>query len=82
MGKIDSEVICEAIMSLVGPVDPVGCSNVDRERLGNIVTLGEVVNELANKLWYVSQRESQSVVECSEEAKKALKAIADYTEGL
>lgn len=47
---MESETVYEVVKKIVGPIEPVGCSNTDEKRLENLKLLTSVVGRLLNDI--------------------------------
>lgn len=79
MKKLDT---AEIVKKLSGPIEPLGDSGIDRDRLENLNELGETVHELIQQIYcvYSDHKHSHegSVIEASRKAKSILRNLADY----
>ena len=53
----DEQINIKAVVDkLIGPIEPVGDSNIDRERLGNLKEYILVVDDVITELFQISNR--------------------------
>jgi hypothetical protein len=72
--------IHEIVERLIGPIEPVGCSNTDAKRLDNLKRLTGLIDELLRDILFVSRSKishEYSVRAAGEHASKSLKYIVE-----
>lgn len=80
---MNSEVIIEVVDRLVGSIEPYGSTQIDEERLKNLETLIEVMDEYINEIIDVTKyrnRYEYSILEIAERAYDWLVGLRDYTD--
>lgn len=80
---MNSEVIIEVIDRLVGSIEPYGSTQIDEERLKNLETLFEVMDEYINEIEKVARyrnRHEYSIVTMADRAYDWLVGLRDYTD--
>jgi len=80
-----SEVIIEVIDKLVGSIEPYGSTQIDEERLKNLETLLEVMDEYINEIINVTKyrnRHEYSILEIAERAYDWIVGLRDYTDDI
>ena len=80
-----SEVIIEVIDRLVGSIEPYGSTQIDEERLKNLETLLEVMDEYIGEIIDVTKyrnRYEYSILEIAERAYDWLVDLRDYTDDI
>lgn len=78
-----SEVIIEVIDKLVGSIEPYGSSQIDEERLRNLETLLDVMDEYINEIIDVTKyrnRYEYSILRIADRAYDWLADLRDYTD--
>lgn len=80
---MNSEVIIEVIDRLVGSIEPYGSTQIDEERLKNLETLLEVMDEYINEIIDVTKyrnRYEYSILEIANRAYDWVVGLRDYTD--
>ena len=78
-----SEVIIEVIDRLVGSIEPYGSESIDKERLENLETLIEILDEYINEMIDVTKyrnRYEYSILKIADRAYEWLVELRDYTD--
>lgn len=78
-----SEVIIEVIDRLVGSVEPYGSTEIDKERLENLETLLEIMDEYIKEIEEVTRfrnRYEYSILAIANKAYDWLVGLRDYTD--
>jgi hypothetical protein len=81
MDAVDIETV---VMKLVGPVDPVGDSRIDADRLDNLKALCNLTEALVGRIAYVAAKDERlaSVKAAKDKALACLKSIAEDASGV
>lgn len=82
---MNSEVIIEVIDKLVGSIEPYGSTQIDEERLKNLETLLEVMDEYINEIIDVTKyrnRYEYSILAIAERAYDWLVGLRDYIDDI
>lgn len=80
-----SEVIIEVIDKLVGSIEPYGSTQIDEERLENLETLLEVMDEYIGEIIDVTKyrnRHEYSILAIANKAYDWLVDLRDYTDDI
>lgn len=80
---MNSEVIIEVIDRLVGSIEPYGSTQIDEERLKNLETLLEVMDEYINRIIDVTKyrnRYEYSILAIANKAYDWVVGLRDYTD--
>lgn len=80
-----SEVIIEVIDKLVGSIEPYGSTQIDEERLENLETLLEVMDEYIGEIIDVTKyrnRYEYSILAIANKAYDWLVDLRDYTDDI
>lgn len=79
---MNSELIIEVINKLIGSIEPYGSESIDKERLENLETLIEVVDEYINEIIHAAKyrnRYEYSILKIADRAYEWLVELRDYT---
>lgn len=80
-----SEVIIEVIDKLVGSIEPYGSTQIDEERLKNLETLIEILDEYINEIIDVTKyrnRYEYSILAIADRAYAWLVDLRDYIDDI